>query len=72
MMRIVELLLVPMLLVNMLDAVENYQALKQRVETYLSKDQNTGRIGENIAWLRNSNKIGLGYNPIFGSPVCFA
>jgi hypothetical protein len=60
-----------MLLVNMLEAVENYEALKQRVETYLNKIQRTKRSDENIAWLQNSNKIGLGYNPIFGSPICF-
>lgn len=22
-------------------------------------------------WLKNSNTIGLGYNPLYGSPVCF-
>jgi hypothetical protein len=71
MMRIVGLILVPVLLVNMLDSAEDYHALKKRVDAYLNKDQKTGRDAETIPWLQNSNKIGLGYNPLFGSPVCF-
>jgi hypothetical protein len=60
-----------MFLINIVDTVEDYQVLAQRVEMYLNKQQRTRRSDDNTAWLPNSNKIGLGYNPIFGSPICF-
>ncbi|UJR12389.1 hypothetical protein I4U23_016566 [Adineta vaga] len=41
----------------------------QRVGQYLNMRQATTM--EKMDWLPNSNKIGFGYNPILGDPVCY-
>lgn len=43
----------------------------KRVEAYIYKECNIGKAADQLPWLQNSNKIGLGYNPIIGSPICF-
>lgn len=42
------------------------------VRAYLRKnpDKSTGRAAD-TNWLENSNTIGLGYNPLYGNPVCY-
>lgn len=42
------------------------------VRQYLSQhdEKPTGRL-DGTNWLENSNTIGLGYNPLLGSPVCY-
>ncbi|CAF0959422.1 unnamed protein product [Didymodactylos carnosus] len=58
-----------------LPATLHYERLpiSEQVQKYLtafgSVNLNSGNISNN--WLENSNKIGLGYNPLYGSPVCY-
>lgn len=48
---------------------EEYEVLSKRVREYLNKVELTPR--QNVNWLQNSNKIGLGYDILEGSPVCY-
>lgn len=49
---------------------EHYQALRKSIEDFLDKTDGHGRRYD-LIWLQNSNKIGLGYHPRVGSPICF-
>jgi hypothetical protein len=59
------------------ESVENYQKLKVQVRAYL--EQHTDELipstkkfrSTDQPWLENSHKIGYGYNPLIGSPVCY-
>ncbi|CAF0840203.1 unnamed protein product, partial [Rotaria sordida] len=48
---------------------ESYDEIYQRVGQYLKNSQQAGR--SNLLTLENSNTIGLGYDPLHGSPVCY-
>ena len=43
----------------------------EQVRNYLRRADITSRLAEITQWLENSNKIGLGYNILSGSPVCY-
>ena len=43
---------------------EEYLAISGRVQNYFAALNSSN-------WLANSNKIGMGYNPLYGSPVCY-
>ena len=42
-----------------------------KVRTYLAKSASRSSTSTVVDALQNSNKIGLGYNPASGTPVCY-
>jgi hypothetical protein len=49
-------------------AYPNYAQFKTYVEDHLNKNKNRQT---NLHWLPNSNLIGIGYDPVKGSPACY-
>ncbi len=47
------------------DSHDEYLTISQRVKNYFA-------VLNSSNWLENSNKIGIGYNPMYGSPVCYS
>lgn len=58
------LFIVPFFIHSYVVAKQNYSFVVERVQTYFDALNSSN-------WLENSNKIGMGYNPVYGNLVCY-
>ena len=75
-MKYITILVLRMMILILLFICTNAVAAATRQRPDIDKlfRRKTGRSfmsNENASWLLNGNKIGLGYNPLYGSPVCY-